>query len=472
MSEPSSSPGRYVELTHYRLGGGEGLFTILGPCVIESEGLALEVAEEVARVSRSTGVPALFKASFDKANRTSMDSFRGPGLEEGLRILARVREKTGLPIMSDIHLPEQAQIAGQVLDVIQIPAFLCRQTDLLLAAGRTGKVVNIKKGQFLAPEEMMHAVQKVLSTGNSRMLLTERGSSFGYQDLVVDMRSIVRMRRIGFPVVFDATHSAQFPGRGQAASGGDRDLVPHLARAAVAAGADGVFMEVHPDPGNALCDGPNSLRLADVEALVANLKAMYALAPHRETGQAEPALASCPVSAEGPSLEERLKRIRLIIFDVDGVLTDGGIIFGSGGLEIKTFHVRDGHGIKIAKRCGLELTMITGRNSDVVQRRAQDLGIAKVYQGIFDKRPVLEELLKEYALEPDQVAVMGDDGVDIPLFRRVGIGFSVPEAPEEVRREAGYVTRRTGGKGAAREVIEMILKAQGKWDRALARYYE
>jgi YrbI family 3-deoxy-D-manno-octulosonate 8-phosphate phosphatase len=171
-------------------------------------------------------------------------------------------------------------------------------------------------------------------------------------------------------------------------------------------------------------------------------------------------------------LEDRLKKIRLIIFDVDGVLTDGGIIFGTNKLEIKSFHVRDGHGIKIAKRCGLELAIITGRTSDVVQRRAQDLGVPKVYQGVWDKKPVLEELLKEYALKPEQVAVVGDDVVDIPLFRRVGIGFSVPEAPEEVRREAGYVTRHRGGSGAAREVIEMILKAQGKWDGALARYYE
>jgi 2-dehydro-3-deoxyphosphooctonate aldolase (KDO 8-P synthase) len=461
-----------VQVRNRRLGGHEGLFLILGPCVIESEALALEVAEEVARVGRATGIPVLFKSSFDKANRTSVDSFRGPGLERGLRILSDIREKTGLPVVSDIHSPDQAAPAGQVLDVIQIPAFLCRQTDLLVAAGRTGKAVNIKKGQFLAPEDMKHAVEKVLGTGNAEILLTERGSSFGYGDLVVDMRSILRMGRLGFPVVFDATHSSQFPGQGPGCSGGDRSYVAPLARAAVAVGADGVFMEVHPDPDRALCDGPNSLRLEDLEPLATNLKKIHALAPARsaaESGLPDPEQTSNPETA---TLEEKLKKIRLIVFDVDGVLTDGRITFGSGNLEIKSFDVRDGHGIKIAKRCGLEVALVTGRTSEVVPRRAEELGITKVYQQIWDKKPVLAELLESLSLQPEQVAAVGDDVVDIPLFRRVGVGFTVPEAPAEVLAAAAYVTRHHGGYGAAREVVELILKAQGKWDNALARYYE
>jgi YrbI family 3-deoxy-D-manno-octulosonate 8-phosphate phosphatase len=355
--------------------------------------------------------------------------------------------------------------------VIQIPAFLSRQTDLLIAAGRTGRAVNIKKGQFQAPEDIEYAVRKVLSTGNQNILLTERGSSFGYRDLVADMRSILRMRRLGYPVIFDATHSAQFPGGGDGCSGGDRSFVAPLARAAVAAGVDGIFMEVHPDPDRALCDGPNSLALADLEPLVLNLCSIHKLVPEPSLNAVAPVSRSkSPVAAD--SMEENLKKIRLIIFDVDGILTDGGITFGTGGLEIKSFNVRDGHGIKIAKRCGLDIALVTGRTSEVVQRRAEDVGVERVFQGIWDKKPVLAQLLEELKLTADQVAVMGDDIVDIPLLRRTGVGFTVPEAPVEVRREADYVTRYPGGKGAVREILEIILKAQGKWEAAMARYYE
>jgi 2-dehydro-3-deoxyphosphooctonate aldolase (KDO 8-P synthase) len=459
-------------LSNYVLGGGEELFFILGPCVIESEQLALDVAAEVARIGRSAGVPVLFKSSFDKANRTSQDSFRGPGLREGLRILSEVKAKTGLPIVSDIHTPDQAGQVAAVLDVIQIPALLSRQTDLLLAAGRTGKVVNIKKGQFLAAEDMQHAVKKVLSTGNRKILLTERGASFGYGDLVADMRSIVRMKPFGFPVIFDATHSSQFPGRGDGCSAGDRSFVAPLARAAVAAGADGIFMEVHPDPARALCDGPNSLALKDLEALILNLRDIHKLVRVVPQGVTEPATSSDSSTARIPEFQERLKKIQLIIFDVDGVLTDGRITFGSGNLEIKSFDVRDGHGIKIAKRCGLEIAFVTGRTSEVVAHRAEDLGVTLLYQGIWDKKPVLVELLEALGLNPEQVAVVGDDVVDIPLLLRVGAGFTVPGVPEEVLRAAHYVTGQQGGRGAAREVVELILKAQGKWDAALARYYQ
>lgn len=449
---------------------GQDLFLILGPCVIESEELTLQVARQIAAISRSTEIPVIFKASFDKANRTSIDSYRGPGLERGLQILAKVKRETGLPVISDIHTPDQAEPASAVLDVIQIPAFLSRQTDLLLAAGRTGRIINIKKGQFQSPEDVEHAVNKVLSTGNDKIMLTERGASFGYQDLVADMRSVVRMKRFGFPVVFDATHSAQFPGREKGRSGGDRTLVPPLARAAVAAGADGVFMETHPDPDNALCDGPNSLPLSELEPLVVVLRDIWKIVAPSSAHVPRP--LSEPLEPSGPSLVEKLKKIRLIIFDVDGVLTDGRITFGSGQIEIKSFNVRDGHGIKIAKRCGLDIAFVTGRSSEVVSRRAQDLGIERVYQGMRDKRPALAELMQELNLGSDQVAVVGDDVVDIPLMRRVGVSFTVPEAPENVRREVQVITRNSGGGGAAREIVEMILKAQDKWDLAMARYYE
>jgi len=468
----TETPGTTVCVGQHSLGLDGGLFLILGPCVIESQQLALEVAHEVARIGRKLSLPVIFKASFDKANRTSLDSFRGPGLEDGLSILRRVKEETGLPILSDIHTPDQARPASEVLDVIQIPAFLSRQTDLLLAAGRTGKALNIKKGQFQAPDDVAHAIKKVLTTGNNQLMITERGASFGYQDLVADMRSIVRMKRYGFPVVFDATHSAQLPGRGESCSGGDRSMVPPLARAAVAAGADGIFMEVHPDPDKALCDGPNSLALKDLDPLAANLKAIYEIIPRGHSTASEDMTSDATDRSLEPDIDERLKKISLIIFDVDGVLTDGGIIFGTGDLEIKSFNVRDGHGIKIAKRSGLEVAFVTGRSSEIVARRAQDLGVELVYQKIWDKKVVWADLLEKLALSPERVAVIGDDVVDIPLLRRAGVGFAVPDAPEEVRRHAHYVTRQRGGKGAAREIVELILKAQGKWDAALARYYE
>jgi len=257
--------------------GRQEFFVIAGPCVLESFELASQVAGRLAEMAAALDIPLLFKSSFDKANRTSVTSFRGPGLERGLEWLGRIREQTGLPVISDIHSPGQARPAAQVLDVLQIPAFLCRQTDLLVAAGETMKPVNVKKGQFMAPHDVGPIIAKVRSTGNQQVWLTERGSSFGYNNLVVDMRSIAVMRGFGPPVVFDATHSVQLPGGLGLASGGDREHAPTLARAAVAAGADAVFIETHPDPERALCDGPNSLPLDQVAALLKQLKAIHAL---------------------------------------------------------------------------------------------------------------------------------------------------------------------------------------------------
>jgi len=280
------------------------------------------------------------------------------------------------------------------------------------------------------------------------------------------------MKRLGFPVIFDATHSSQLPGGGNGCSGGNRSFAAPLARAAVAAGADGIFLEVHPDPEKALCDGPNSLRLEDVAPLIENLLKIKGLILSVDTGCWDRGPYAGDDNIQGDRLTERLKKIRLVIFDVDGVLTDGSITFAGRDLEIKSFNVRDGHGIKIAKRCGIEVAMVTGRTSEVVPRRADDLGISLVYQGIWDKKPVLTELVNNLKLQFDEVAVMGDDVVDIPLMRRVGLSFTVPEAPEEVLRAADFVTRHSGGRGAAREMIEMILTAQGKWHSALVRYYE
>ena len=252
-----SKPASQVNIGGKQFGRNE-FFVIAGPCVIESRELALEVAGRLASMAQRLDLPLIFKSSFDKANRTSITSYRGLGMDEGLDILSEARKQSGLPIISDIHNPQQAAPAAEVLDVLQIPAFLCRQTDLLVAAGNTGKPVNVKKGQFLAPHDVGPLVQKVLDTGNRNIWLTERGASFGYNNLVVDMRSLIVMAQTGCPVVFDATHSVQLPGGLGQSSGGERRFVGTLARAAVAAGAHGVFLEVHPQPDKALCDGPNT----------------------------------------------------------------------------------------------------------------------------------------------------------------------------------------------------------------------
>ncbi|MDT8441269.1 MAG: 3-deoxy-8-phosphooctulonate synthase [Desulfuromonadales bacterium] len=256
------------------VGGDRPLALIAGPCVIENADHTLRLAEALQQITARLGIGLIFKASYDKANRTSVTSYRGPGLDAGLEILARVKQATGLPILSDVHDVSQVWPAAEVLDVLQIPAFLSRQTDLLVAAGETGRVVNIKKGQFQAPWDIEHAIGKVRSTGNEQILLTERGASFGYNNLVTDMRSLVIMRRSGCPVVFDATHSVQLPGGAGGSSGGQREFVAPLSRAAVATGIDALFWEVHDNPDCALCDGPNSLPLAEVEELLGQMLAI------------------------------------------------------------------------------------------------------------------------------------------------------------------------------------------------------
>lgn len=262
------------------LGGGRPLVLIGGPCAIENDKHALMTAERLAAIAADQGVPFIYKSSYDKANRSSLGGYRGPGLAEGLRILRRVRDAVGVPVLSDVHQVEEVGPAAEVLDVLQIPAFLCRQTDLVVAAARTGRPINVKKGQFLAPADMKNVVDKVLSTGNRSILLTERGTSFGYHNLVVDMRGLIQMRALGYPVVFDATHSVQLPGAGGDRSGGERQYVPALARAAVAVGVDALFMEMHEDPdrtlddGRPLSDGPNMLRIDDLPRLLREIRAI------------------------------------------------------------------------------------------------------------------------------------------------------------------------------------------------------
>jgi 2-dehydro-3-deoxyphosphooctonate aldolase (KDO 8-P synthase) len=260
------------------IGRGSPLVLISGPCVIENYETTREIAGILKEITSTLEMPFIFKASYDKANRTSVTAFRGPGLNDGLRILKEIKEELGIPILSDVHRISEIPAAARILDIVQIPAFLCRQTDVIIEVAKTGKPVNIKKGQFLAPWDIANVIEKITSAGNRRILITERGTMFGYNNLVVDFRGFMIMRKIGYPIIFDATHSVQLPGGAGTSSGGQREYAPVLARAAAAAGADGIFMEVHSNPDEALCDGPNSLKLDTIYELLSQLKSIHTIA--------------------------------------------------------------------------------------------------------------------------------------------------------------------------------------------------
>lgn len=261
-----------IKINKTTLGGNNPLFLIAGPCVIESENQTLLIAEKLRRIAEDVGIFLIFKASYDKANRSSIRSYRGPGIDDGLKVLKKVKEELALPILSDVHRFEEIGPVSEVLDIMQIPAFLCRQTDFVVEAAKTGKIINVKKGQFLAPWDIENVIGKIESTGERNIMITERGASFGYNNLVADMRALPIMRSFGYPVVFDATHSVQLPGGAGTSSGGQREFVLPLARAAVATGVDGIFMEVHEDPEKALCDGPNSVKIDHLKEMLLSLK--------------------------------------------------------------------------------------------------------------------------------------------------------------------------------------------------------
>ncbi len=273
MSQKSNSP-REVLVKNTRIGGNNPIALIAGPCVIESEAHALKTAERLKQICCDAKIDLIYKSSYDKANRSSLNYFRGPGINDGLRILEKVKRELDLPVLSDIHKEEEVEPAAEVLDVLQIPAFLCRQTDLLVKAGQTGKAINVKKGQFMAPWDMKNIPPKIESTGNQNLLLTERGVSFGYNNLVVDMRSLIVMRNLGYPVIFDATHSVQLPGGQGDRSGGQREMAPPLIRGAIAIGCDAIFMEVHENPDNAPSDGPNMIKMESLPDLLKEIKTL------------------------------------------------------------------------------------------------------------------------------------------------------------------------------------------------------
>lgn len=442
------------------IGNSSPLCFMAGPCVIESRAHALEVASALKEIFDSHRVPFIFKSSFDKANRSSGGSWRGPGMVKGLDILAQVRESLRVPIITDIHLPSQAKPVAEVADILQIPAFLCRQTDLILSAAGTGKPLNIKKGQFVAPWQMKNVVAKARAAGNERICLCERGTSFGYGDLVVDMRGLEVMKSMA-PVVLDATHSVQRPGALGTASGGERAFVPVLARAGVAIGIAGLFLEVHPDPDHAPCDGPNMLPLCDLPTFLERMTALDTLV---KTFTAPP-LPNCNVrhiSSSTPRLHEegrlltRLEKICVIITDVDGVLTDGGLYYNDTGECIKKFSVRDGLAVKMLRDIGIEIAVISGRDSPALRARLADLSIKHFALGVTDKKNAFFNLLPQLMCPADNTAYIGDDLPDLDVFPHCGLSITVGDAPEYMKSKAELVLSRSGGSGVLRELADLI----------------
>ena len=455
---------KQVKLNNFTIGDQAGFVLIAGPCVLENEAAALEIASYLKQLTSKLHIPFIFKASYDKANRTSIKAYRGPGLQDGLKILKNIKEKIGVPILSDVHRFEEIDAAAAVLDIMQVPAFLCRQTDFVVQIAKKAKIVNVKKGQFLAPWDVANIIEKIKAAGNEEIMITERGASFGYNNLVFDVRALPIMRAMGYPVIFDATHSVQLPGGAGTASSGQRDMVPYLARAAVAAGVDGIFMEVHPDPEKALCDGANSLYLNTLEALLTSLKKIDETVKGKLRRKVKDKLML------KKEIQEKLKKIKMLILDVDGVMTDGSIIMDSDGREMKNFNVRDGHGLVMLQRHGIQVAILTGRTSAVVEHRARDLKITEVYQGALNKKEVFAQILEKNNLTPEVIAYLGDDIVDIPVLKMVGFSAAVADALDLVKKTVDYVTVNGGGQGAVREICEMLLMSQGYWTEVAARY--
>lgn len=443
-----------VKIKDITIGGGGRFALIAGPCSIESEQMCLEVARHMKAVCAKLGIPYIFKASFDKANRTSGSAPRGVGMDEGLRILQKVKDELDLPIVTDVHESWQCERVAQVADVLQIPAFLCRQTDLLVAAAKTGRVVNIKKGQFLAPWDMKNVVDKIRGMAPGRIMITERGSSFGYNNLVVDMTSLVEMRNCGVPVVFDATHSVQKPGGMGGSTGGNRDMVPHLMRAALAVGIDALFAEIHPDPDHAWSDGPNQLRLADAEDILRQ-------AVNIDNVVKNPDFLPEIQKPEVTLQERKAEPIRLVLTDVDGVLTDGGMYYTAQGDTMKRFQVIDGMGMKLLQKAGIKVGIITTEQTDIVKSRAAKLGLdyLRMGKGYSGKLSVAREICDEMGITLANVAYIGDDINCVDLLCKVGLAACPQNARPEVKAIPGIrLLRTSGGNGAFRELAEMILE--------------
>ncbi len=439
------------------IGGGRRFALIAGPCVIESEAMTLETADRLKEICQRQGVELIFKSSFDKANRSSASSPRGVGMDEGLRILARVGRELQLPVVTDVHEAWQCDPVAQVADLLQIPAFLSRQTDLLLAAARTGKPVNVKKGQFMAPWDMKHVVDKLRRGGCPNVLLCERGVSFGYNNLVVDMTALVDMRRTGCPVVFDATHSVQQPGAQDGSSGGRREMVPHLLRAAVAVGVDAIFAEVHPDPDRAFSDGPNQLHLDTVEDIIAEAVAIDTVIKNHPSSRITP----CEQPSHRPAHARHTHCIRLLLTDVDGVMTDAGMYYAESGEELKKFNAHDGMGLQLLRQHGVKTGIITSESSETVVRRARRLQVDFLVQGARHegKLDAIRRICRQEGIALQEVAYVGDDVNCLEALQAVGLPACPHDATTAIRALPGILRLTAkGGEGCVRELAERIIE--------------
>ena len=450
-------------LNKFDIGGNSRFVLIAGPCAIESEEMIMEVAAELKKICSELNIHLIFKSSFDKANRTSVKGRRGVGMEKGLQILKRVKDELDLPVITDVHETWQCPVVAQVADMLQIPAFLSRQTDLLVAAAKTGKIVNVKKGQFMAPWDMKNVIDKLLDSGNENILLCERGTSFGYNNLVVDMTGLVEMRSYGFPVVFDATHAVQKPGGQGTSTGGNREMVPYLMRAALAVGVDAIFAEVHPDPVNAFSDGPNQIHLSKIREileqaiLIDNItKGIYNQEPEIKSRDVEKPTTAHLSSGRGVEGE-----VKLFLTDVDGVLTDAGMYYSENGDEMKKFNTHDGMGLQLIRAHGIKTGIITSENTKMVERRFAKLKLDYLYQGKREggKLASAIEICEKEGISLAEVAYIGDDINCLELLSNVGVAACPANALKAVKNIPGIIQmNKKGGEGCVREFIELILK--------------
>ena len=450
----------------FDIGGNNRFVLIAGPCAIESEEMTMQVAAELKQICLDLGIHLIFKSSFDKANRSSVKAPRGLGMERGLQILQRVKTELQLPIVTDVHESWHCTPVAEVADMLQIPAFLSRQTDLLIAAAKTGKIVNVKKGQFMAPWDMKNVIDKLRDSGNENILLCERGSCFGYNNLVVDMTGLVEMRSYGFPVVFDATHAVQKPGGQGTSTGGNREMVPYLMRAALAVGVDAIFAEVHPDPDHAFSDGPNQIYLSKIREileqaiLIDNITKNISSTPKTQDqslqfSNVEPKLTS------RKTIENKASEIKLLLTDVDGVLTDAGMYYSENGDEIKKFNTHDGMGLQLIQQKGIKTGIITSEDTKMVERRFKKLKLDYLYQGKREggKLASALEICKKEGITLANVAYVGDDVNCLELLSNVGLAACPANALEAIKQIPGIIQlNKKGGEGCVREFTEMILK--------------
>ena len=440
---------------HFNIGGNTRFTLIAGPCAIETEEMTMQVAAELKQICSELNINLIFKSSFDKANRSSVKAPRGLGMERGLAILKRVKTELNLPIVTDVHEAWQCDPVAEVADMLQIPAFLSRQTDLLVAAAKTGRIVNVKKGQFMAPWDMKNVIDKLVESGNENILLCERGSSFGYNNLIVDMTGLVEMRSYGFPVVFDATHAVQKPGGQGTSTGGNREMVPYLVRAALAVGVDAIFAEVHPNPDYAFSDGPNQIHLSKIREILEQAIAIDNIIKGiNSTDKLQPSNNTSQVT------ENRFKNIKLFLTDVDGVLTDAGMYYSEAGDELKKFNTHDGMGLQLIRQKGIKTGIITSENTKLVERRYKKLKLDFLYQGHRDggKLESAKEICKKEGITLNEVAYIGDDVNCLELLSNVGIAACPANALDSVKKIPGMIQlKRKGGEGCVREFIELIM---------------